>query len=595
MTDSFTYTVAGRPWYNQNWLTHVIQYWLYDRISPDAVIYANWIVGIAIFGLVWMAAYWRSGALCSSILAGAITAFGCRYFLTPRAATVGFFCAALLWALICALEHHDQRRRLWPIILMLPLLLFWGNAHGSFIFGYSVIGLYILHWIALKFLRRSTPVDTLQIVLLGIFVILALIITIIIGPFGINNFTHGEKVAASPIWRDVAEWQPPYVAGKIFPFVTRFWLILSGVAVCILGCVFLQFRKPDMTLNIATRHRSIHITLFDIGMVVIGLLMTLWARRFAPLFFIFAPTLVLLLILNAATRFQDSRIRVSRYCLSSAAGLAGVALGTNTVLGTWDALVTEYKSAPHLGLLERATLYDIVPHESFVFINKNGLELRLLTEWPLAGAVMLHAPGAKVFIDGRAQQVYDESHYRQYKALFMAPDAPPAYVAHVLDASQTDSVLLRNWEHGANLRKILEQSKNWTPVLDTPDYRLYLRRGGAALEHLGKLIQCNEDWWPSAAARDVGSGFVWMSLSEPDPNQAITAWKTVLSRQLSAGGIIMRPLAAAFIEAGRTREGEQFLEAYRLRIEQAAELDETTRHQLTQAVTAALAELRNRQ
>lgn len=585
--------MAGRPWYNQNWLTHVIQYWLYDRISPDAVIYANWIVGIALFSLVSMAAYWRSGALCGSILAAAITAFGCRYFLTPRAATVGFFCAALLWALICALEHHDKRRRLWPIICTLPLLLFWGNTHGSFVFGYSVIGLYLLHWIAMKLLRRSTRIEPFQVVLLGVFVILALILTIIIGPFGINNFTHGEKVAASPIWRDVAEWQPPYVAGKIFPFVTRFWLILSGVAACFLICVAVHLVRRDITPNSVSRGRSIQISVFDIAVVVISLLMTLWARRFAPLFFIFAPTFVLLLMLKTATRFQDSRVRVIRYCLSSAAGLAGIALGTDTVLGTWDALVTEYKSSPHLGLLERATLYDIVPHESFVFINKNGLELRLLTEWPLAGAVMLHAPGAKVFIDGRAQQVYDESHYREYKALFMTPDAPPAYVAHVLDASQTDSVLLRNWEHGANLRKILEQSKNWAPVLATPDYRLYLRRGGAALERLGKLIQCNEDWWPSAAARDVGSGFVWTSLREPDPNQAVTAWKTALSRQLGAGGIIMRPLAEAFIEARRTREGEQFLEAYRRRIEQAAELDQTTRQQLTQAVTAALAKLRN--
>ena len=149
-TDTFSYTAYGQPWYNQNWLTHLCQYWLYSHVSPNAVVYGNWALCAGIFCLVLLAAHWRSGTWAGALLAASVVALGCRDFLNPRAATSGFLCLAALWALLCALEGQGEKRRWWPIFLLLPVLLVWGNAHGSFIFGYGVLALYVGHWLVAR-------------------------------------------------------------------------------------------------------------------------------------------------------------------------------------------------------------------------------------------------------------------------------------------------------------------------------------------------------------------------------------------------------------------------------------------------------------
>ncbi|MBU0618153.1 MAG: hypothetical protein KKI02_10585, partial [Planctomycetes bacterium] len=202
LTDTFSYTASGRVWYNQNWLTHVFQYWLYDAISPDAVIYATWTLAGSVFVLTLLAAYWRSATWGGALVAASVVAFGCRDFLSARPATTGFFCLAGLWALLCALEGQREKRRWWPIALLLPLLLVWGNAHGSFVFGYGVLGLYVLHWGGMRAFRRRAAIDANQMTALGVAVVAALVLTVVFGPFAVHNFIHGGKVAGSAVWRD---------------------------------------------------------------------------------------------------------------------------------------------------------------------------------------------------------------------------------------------------------------------------------------------------------------------------------------------------------------------------------------------------------
>ena len=38
ITDPFSYNFNGRPFFNQNWLSHVTFYWFYDRIAPQRAV-----------------------------------------------------------------------------------------------------------------------------------------------------------------------------------------------------------------------------------------------------------------------------------------------------------------------------------------------------------------------------------------------------------------------------------------------------------------------------------------------------------------------------------------------------------------------------
>ncbi len=586
LTDTFSYTAAGRVWYNQNWLTHVLQYWLYETVSPNAVIYGTWTLAGAVFVLTLLAAYWRSGTWVGALLAASVTALGCRDFLSARPATIGFFCIAGLWALLSALEGQGERRRWWPIVLLLPLLLLWGNAHGSFVFGYGVLGLYVVHWGCIRWFRPGLAANGKQIVAIVAVVAAALILTGVFGPFGIQNFIHGGKVAGSAVWRDVAEWRPPYVSDHNFPPVWRFWVILGGSTGLLLVCALLRLllpgsNRPDLP------QRKVHVTLFDAAMVVIGLAMTLWARRFAPVFLILAapivPTAVVLLLRPLGASWR----RNLRSGVTVIAGLLGVGVAIATGSRVHADLIAPYADRRDLSLLERVTCYDITPHDALIFIEKNRLRLNLLAEWSLAGAVMLHAPGAKVFIDGRAQQVYDEPQYRKYQTLFVAANTPHQLMLRILDESETDGVLLRCWERGANLLAALEQSPGWVPVLLDPDYRLFLRVGSRGLEHLSAGLRGGEAWWPDSSGQLASQAFVWQAATPPDLERAVASWELALRKNLALGSVCFRPLTEVLLELGRDGEARQRVEAYTRALNQPfSGLSEETRRKLLETLAA---------
>src|SRR3989304_3860337 len=52
ITDPFSYTYAGTPWFNPNWLTQAALFGLYEWLGPNGLIISIWLVSISIFLLV---------------------------------------------------------------------------------------------------------------------------------------------------------------------------------------------------------------------------------------------------------------------------------------------------------------------------------------------------------------------------------------------------------------------------------------------------------------------------------------------------------------------------------------------------------------
>ena len=101
-------------------------------------------------------------------------------------------------------------------------------------------------------------------------------LTILLGPFGLDNFTHGEKVAGSEVFRQVSEWNPPYAPGNHFPPVWRFWLILYGsvFGLFMAGLFWLLMRRGAEEIPTPETPQRLHTSLFDVAMIAIGLAMT---------------------------------------------------------------------------------------------------------------------------------------------------------------------------------------------------------------------------------------------------------------------------------------------------------------------------------
>jgi hypothetical protein len=135
-TDVLVYTPVREPYANPQWGSQLLFYWLFD-LSPYVLLTLRPIIMTAVMGLlIWLCA-WRSG----SLRAGAIAAL--LAFITGwtnhgmRPQLLAFIPFVLFMVL---LERKDAHPRWLP--LLVPIMMFWVNVHGSFFLGVAMLGIY---------------------------------------------------------------------------------------------------------------------------------------------------------------------------------------------------------------------------------------------------------------------------------------------------------------------------------------------------------------------------------------------------------------------------------------------------------------------
>jgi len=638
--DTFSYTFYGQPWFNQNWLTHVWQYWLYSRIAPDAVIYGTWAISAAIFLFVLLGTYWRCHTWLGAVLAAGVVAIGSRDFLSPRPATTGFFLMAAQWALVCALEGQRDKRRWWPILLQLPLLVIWDNAHGSFIFGYTVLAMYVGHWIvvrlrdvpwawpftlilplllfayvaagdrpnllflnewpwrwlllpaytaywlAARFTNQRLAASGQQVIAIALVMALGLLAAVITSPFGLDNLRHGDKVAGSEVFRGVQEWHPPFAnINRSFPHMERFWWILGCCGGGLLGAWLLG---AILALRVGRRgpeerRTDLSTSLFEIALAVLGLSMTLWARRFAPMLYIFAaPAFVGWLML--LTRPAGGRVRERlRFGLMAAALVGGIVTAGITVTRVQRGLVERFRDLPHYDLLWRVTRFDTTPTAAFNYLRDNGLRANLLTEWTLGGIAMFYLPDVRVYIDGRSQQVYSEEHYVKYNTLLNSRVRRQERLK-LIDEVGTDAVLLRNQPHLKPLWELLWTTPGWVMALHAQSYEdqpepaepgfvLFVREDSPVLRQIGARVRRGEEQRPDTPEALGALGAILVATDPPERERAVECWHEAVERRLLLGELWWPHMVQALVDLGRGEDARVYLYRQRQRVSAARELD----------------------
>jgi hypothetical protein len=284
--------------------------------------------------------------------------------------------------------------------------------------------------------------------------------------------------------------------------------------------------------------------------------------------------------------------QVAQYVLMVAAGIFACYVADGTWSRAHAELVAQFEHEPQFNLLERVTRYDATPHNAILFLKENKLNVNVVTEWTQAGPVMFLAPNAKVFMDGRAQQVYDEDHYNKYAWLLVSPDTPAPYRMQLLDESGTDAVLLRRTNRVLPLWLALEQSGHWVRALLSRYDGLFLRRGSRGLEQLGELLRQGKEWRPKTGAAMASRGFVWQALETPGLEEAILCWKAALEQNILIGALVFRPLTSTLLELGRAEEARRLVQEYYGRIDQGGRnLPEASRRELLQTLSECWTEI----
>jgi hypothetical protein len=197
-TDTWTFTVAGTPWMDQQWGAQALLASAHrvGGFAAIALLRAG-LIGLT-FALVYLACRAKGAdARTSSLLSlGGFVVCLQTLAMRPQLFAVALF-AASLWILA---GRHEHPARLWA----LPVLtIVWANVHGSFVFAPLLVGLALIEDVIGRDPKRKR---------LALIAGLTAIATVV-NPFGVGAWVYVKDLSTNPaIRRTITEWAPMSVS-----------------------------------------------------------------------------------------------------------------------------------------------------------------------------------------------------------------------------------------------------------------------------------------------------------------------------------------------------------------------------------------------
>ena len=135
--DLFSFTLAGNPWVDHEWIFQLLSYFSFSRFGLDGLVHLEMLVIVSVFLILLFASRRLIGAYLETavLLLIAVFASQSRFNMRPDIFSMLFFCIYLY-----LLEFYADKKIIW---LILPLQIIWVNLHGYFCLGPLVIAFYV--------------------------------------------------------------------------------------------------------------------------------------------------------------------------------------------------------------------------------------------------------------------------------------------------------------------------------------------------------------------------------------------------------------------------------------------------------------------
>lgn len=374
LTDPWSFTRPGAAWNNEAWLSGLL-FELWRRLfGLAALVWWKWLVIVSTWLFLFHTVRRTSHSSVAAFVAVVFGGFVAAPFLDIRPQLYSFLAYSLLLHLALGRERPS-----WALPVV---FLVWANLHALVVFGLIVLPILLAP--ALR--RQATRLALLAAACFG---------AVLVNPLGTGVLRRALDLALrrdSP-FRSVGEWRPPFQTGGL-----QSPLYPPAIAI---------FAVAAILTIVLLRRRWREVPWVALGLGVLTLAMSLTSRRFVPLFamsqaLVFGPALARLVP------------RAPLGWLRLALPAAALAFG--------GVLLQPYPQSSDAFLY--LTAQDTFPVELCNQIATSGISGSVFAYYNWGGYLHLRTRGAlKVYIDGRADMVYDAETYRRYvRVLKMDPD-----------------------------------------------------------------------------------------------------------------------------------------------------------------------------
>jgi hypothetical protein len=233
-----TVTAHGAPWVDQQWLAQVSYYGAWSAggyrllAGVSAALVAS---GFALLALLML----RRGVPPARAFAWTLLAFAVLGTAGIRAQSFAYPCIALtLWLITADSQSARPRARVW---LVIPVLIFWANTHGSVLLGAAMVGFYSIYRAVIAIMRGHRT-WSLRYLLLAAMSAASVVCT----PYGVGVLGYYAQFPGDPpLGRYLPEWAPPS------PLSRFSWAFFAALLVIIVAVVLAWRRgaRPDPVLG----------------------------------------------------------------------------------------------------------------------------------------------------------------------------------------------------------------------------------------------------------------------------------------------------------------------------------------------------------
>jgi len=137
--DMYSFTVAGHPWMNHEWLADLPYYFAWRALGLSGIAAVTFLLLSSIFLGVLYLSYRECGNYKAAVLASSYAVFLGRVSFGPRAILLGY---AYLVVLLIVLQAFRQKGHA-PLWLIPPLFCLWVNTHGSWFIGMIIFSIIV--------------------------------------------------------------------------------------------------------------------------------------------------------------------------------------------------------------------------------------------------------------------------------------------------------------------------------------------------------------------------------------------------------------------------------------------------------------------